>query len=78
MGYEECKKKNLAWVVIRTKVEILNNLSNGKNCYISTYPTKPGRIDCDRNYLIYDMNHNLCIKAVSKWILIDYNSRYYA
>jgi acyl-ACP thioesterase len=75
MGYLDCKEKGLAWVVVRTKIEFLKDLINGANGFVETYPTKPGRIDCDRNYIIYDSFHNVCVKAVSKWILIDYNTR---
>ena len=65
MGYQDCKKNNLAWVVIRTRVEINKYLENGKNCYVETHPSKPSRIDCDRNYEIFDTKHNSCIRAVN-------------
>lgn len=75
IGYLDMKALNFAWVVVRTRVEITGSLTNGNNGYVLTYPSKPSRIDSDRNYIIYDMNHNECVKAIQKWIVIDYTSR---
>ncbi len=74
-GYEALKEKNLAWVCVRTKVEILGDIVNGEDAVIETFPIKPGRIDMDRNYIIKDLEGNKKIIGTTKWILIDYNTR---
>jgi len=74
-GYHELMARNLAWVIVRTKVVILKDLENGKDAYIETYSNTPGRIDFDRNYIITNLNDEICIKAITKWIIIDYATR---
>ncbi len=75
VGYHELISKNLAWVIVRTKVEIVHELINGENAYVETYSNPPGRIDFDRNYLIKNLNDEVCVKAITKWIIIDYTTR---
>lgn len=74
-GYHDLMAKNLAWVVVRTKVVINKDLENGKDAYIKTYSNTPGRIDFDRNYVISNLNNEDCIYVLSKWIIIDYTTR---
>lgn len=74
-GYKDLLNRNLAWVVVRTKVEIIKDLENGLDAYIETYSNPPGRIDFDRNYIIKNLEDETCVKAISKWIIINYNTR---
>lgn len=75
IGYETLKKRNLAWVCVRSKFEIVSNLRNGENAIVETYPSIPGKIDMDRNYIIKDLSGNIKVRGTTKWILIDFNTR---
>ncbi|MCR5786988.1 MAG: hypothetical protein K6G28_04740 [Acholeplasmatales bacterium] len=74
-GYLACKEKRQAWVCIRTRVEFYNDLINGENGIVETYPSKPGRIDFDRSYEIKRKDGTSCIKACTKWVVINYDTR---
>jgi acyl-ACP thioesterase len=74
-GYRACKALHQAWVCIRTKVEFLDNLINGENGIVETYPSKPGRIDFDRSYEIKRLDGTSCVKAVTKWVVMNYDTR---
>ena len=74
-GYLSLKERNLAWVIVRTRVEILKDLKNGFDAIVKTAPIVPGKIDFDRNYYIYNLDNELCVKSTTKWIVIDYTTR---
>jgi medium-chain acyl-[acyl-carrier-protein] hydrolase len=74
-GYLDCKKNHQAWVCISTRVEFLDDLINGENGLVETYPSKTGRIDFDRSYEIKRLDGTSCIKAVTKWVVINYDTR---
>ena len=73
VGYEECLKKNCAWVCAKYHV-IIDKLPKFKNkITIETYPSKFIGPTGIREFKILDENGNILIKAVSQWVLIDLN-----
>ena len=51
-GYEDFKKRNLAWFIVSNKV-IINNLNKlTDEVIVETWPHQAGRLYCLRDYLI--------------------------
>ena len=75
IGYEDLKKLKYAWVVVRTKVKIYSDLKNGSNAIVRTFPSKRGKIDFDRNYQLLSEDGSVAVDAMSKWIVINYETR---
>ena len=75
IGYEDLKEKGYAFVLARIKYDLYEAISCYQELIIETTPLKPGRIDFDRDFEIYDKNSKLIGIATSKWIIIDLNTR---
>lgn len=75
IGYEKMISRNLIWVLVRTKYEVIKNPHSYETVKVTTWPKKKGKIDFDREYTIEDLNGNLLVKGVSKWIVVNVNTR---
>lgn len=71
VGYDKMIEKNLAWIVARNKITIINNIKPSKIVKVKTWPHPNGRFDFDRDYLLLDENNNLIAKGTSKWLVYD-------
>lgn len=69
------EEHGVIWVLARIKVELLKHPGWGEELHVETWPDQPGKIEFERNYNIYDSNHDIVGKALSSWVLIDLNSR---
>lgn len=74
-GYLAFKEKRQAWVCVRTRIEFYNDLINGQNGIVETYPCPKGKIDFDRCYEIKRLDGTSCVKAITKWVVINYDTR---
>ena len=71
LGYEECLKKNCAWVCAKYHV-LIDRLPKFKDkITIQTWPSKFVGPTGIREFLVKDENDNVLIKAVSQWVIID-------
>lgn len=75
IGYEKLLEKNLIWVLVRTKFEIIKNPSMHSTISVKTWPKEKGKIDFDREYLILDEDNNTLVKGISKWVIVNYKTR---
>ena len=62
VGYEVMKEKDLAWIVVRNKITIIDPINVGKVVKVNTWPLPNGRFDFDREYLLYNEEGNLIAK----------------
>ena len=73
VGYEECLKKNYAWVCAKYHI-IIEKLPKFKDIItIETYPSKFVGPTGIREFKVFDNTGNILIKGVSQWVLIDLN-----
>ena len=70
-GYEDAKKNNLIWVLLRIRYEFLLNPNHHSYLNVKTWPRKKGRVDFDRDTLITDEKGNIVCKMQSKWAVVD-------
>lgn len=75
VGYNDMVNKGYFWVLVRTRFDVVSSLKEYSNIIVKTWPKKRGKIDFDREYEILDENGNLMIKGISKWCVIDMNTR---
>jgi len=70
-GYDVMIAKNLAWIVARNRITIIDSNKVSKIVKVRTWPHPNGRFDFDRDYLLFDENDNLVAKGTSKWLVYD-------
>jgi medium-chain acyl-[acyl-carrier-protein] hydrolase len=75
IGFDDMLKKNYAWVIVRTKFEIISSPKEYQSVNVTTWPKKRGKIDFDREYEICDLDGNVLVKGISKWCIIDLKNR---
>lgn len=68
-------KHEVIWVLIRVRVDIIRYPKLKEEITIETWPDQPNKIEFDRNFFIYDSNNNIIAKAVTTWVIIDFNTR---
>lgn len=75
LSYFDLIKLNEFWVLTRVTAEIIQLPKYNDTLKLVTYPIKPRLIDCDRDYYIYNIAGELIIKGVSKWVILDAETR---
>ena len=70
IGFNEFIKKDLIWVLIRNKVEIVKNIHDPKIIKAVTYPLKPRFIEYPREVLLY-VNDELICKIHQVWCIYN-------
>ena len=74
-GYDDLIKKDLIWVLLRCRIDIIKPPEFYQEVIAYTAPHVPGRADFDRDYLITDLNGNTLIKGTSKWCVLNFKTR---
>ena len=75
VGYEELIQKDIIWVLVRCRYDLVKSPVFEEPVEIKTYPLPTRGIDYDREYVIYDKSGNKLIKGRSKWCLCNYKTR---
>ncbi len=75
LGFEEMKRKNLAWVITKMRFEVLLPLVAGEIVSVETAPQPKGSVDYTRDYYIFKADGSLAVKGSSQWVLIDFTAR---
>ncbi len=74
-GRDHLGRFNGIWVLARVKLDIVRLPTWKERIVIETWPQQPGRVDFERDFLVYDSEGNVIIRAVSVWVIIDINTR---
>ena len=75
LGFEDFIKKDLIWMIVSTKYEIIEDIPMYATVDAYTWPKKKGRIDFFRDYRI-DVDGKTCIRATSRWIIANCKTRH--
>ena len=75
VGFEQMIKKNLLWVTMRTKYEIVGNIAPCQTYEITTFPQSKNMLEFDRDFLLKDLSGNILLRGTSKWCVIDSKTR---
>ena len=65
----------VAWVLTRVRVEIGRIPRFDEKIAIETWPLEPGKVEFERDFIVKDANGEAIINAVSKWVIMDINTR---
>ena len=68
------REHNLAWILMRIRVEIDKYPTLAQELLLDTWPQKP-RALYDRDYRIRDKDGNLLVRAASTWIIMNLGTR---
>jgi medium-chain acyl-[acyl-carrier-protein] hydrolase len=68
-------KYGIIWVLNRAVVEIIRHPMFKEEITIETWPEQPDKVLFNRNFLVYDKEGNIIIKAFSQWVVIDCMTR---
>lgn len=72
IGFLDLIKKDLIWVVVRTKVEIFDFKKNISLIKGRTFPLKNRFVEAPRDYEFYDEKGHLISKGESSWLVLNY------
>lgn len=75
VGRDVCKEKNVAWVLTHMFVDIVDMPRAEEALIYSTWPSNVGAIKSERDFEVRDAKGKLKLRAISQWVLIDFNSR---
>lgn len=75
IGFQKMLAKNLLWVTMRIKYQVVRMPRPNESLTITTYPSGKNMLEYDRDFLIVDNNNNVVIKGTSKWCLISSKTR---
>jgi medium-chain acyl-[acyl-carrier-protein] hydrolase len=70
-GYQALAEKGLFWVLSRLRTEITRMPGWGETIFCETWPANTEGLQFRRDFLIYDTDHNIIIRAVSGWLLVN-------
>lgn len=75
VGYKEMIDRDLIWVLVRSKYEILSHPQVDTEYILETWPLPKGPIDFNRDYRIRQTNGEVLIRATSKWAVTNLKTR---
>ena len=76
VGYDDMIVRDIIWMIIRSKVRIIKNPPFSSNVVVKTWPSAPGRLDMEREYLILSEDEKEEYAHVtSKWVLCSNSTR---
>ena len=75
VGKEELSPNGVYWVLSKISVNFYNKMQYGNALKLITAPRPKNRIICEREYLLTDNKGNKIADGISKWCLIDKNTK---
>ncbi len=76
IGFEHLIKKQMLWMLVRVKYEVLSEIKMHQEIKVKTWPLKEGRVTLERDYLVKDKDENPIIKGTSQWVLVHSQKRH--
>ncbi len=70
-GYETLAGKGLFWVLSRVRTEITRMPERGESILVETWPAGVEGLQFRRDFLVYDKNQQVIIRAVTGWLLVN-------
>lgn len=69
------KKHGVAWVMVRIMVDIERIPNWNEDITIETWPSEPKKLEFERDFIVYDMQRNILVRAISSWVIMDVKKR---
>ena len=74
VGYEACKSVNVAWVLMKNKLEIFKSPLPYEEVEVITWPSSRSRIDFGRDYQLKNKAGEVLVQGTSQWVYADINT----
>lgn len=71
LGREDMLQKNLIWVLVRNKIQIIKPTYNIAKAECTSWPHKANKLTSVRDYELRNENDELVVKGSSVWALFD-------
>lgn len=78
IGHDAMIKKNVIWVLVRVKYQVVKIPDMHGKVKVTTVPLSPSKLIFERDYYIEDENGELLIRGTSEWVLMDVVTRKFA
>lgn len=76
IGFETIMEKfGVIWALIRIRVDIVRHPVMNEEIQIETWPQEPKSLEFTRDFLVYDKDGNIIVRAVSIWAILDMHTR---
>ena len=75
IGFDDMFAQGVFWAVVRIKYEVLKQPAMHEDVAVRTWPHSPSRFSFKRDYSMKNMKGELCVKATSEWVLMDFAER---
>ncbi len=75
VGMNLLEQEGIAWFLIRMRVEVIRYPELGEDITIETWPQHPGKLEFERDFLVFDRDKEIIARAISSWVLIDIEKR---
>ncbi len=75
LGWKQMQSKNQFWVLSKMEVKILRPINWEEHIQVETWGKKPELLTAYRDFLLYDENQNVIVKATSSWHILDVDNR---
>ena len=72
-GVPGMRERGLFWVAVKTKLRFYRRPVLGERCTVSTWPEQPGRMRCNRDYLLRAGDEVLAA-GKTEWTILDGNT----
>lgn len=74
-GIQDIPQRGLAWVLTKTRYEVLAQPQMYSNVKVHTWPLKPGKFVYRREYLMEDLEGQVLVRGTSEWVIMDFADR---
>ncbi len=71
IGFEPLIKKNLIWVIARTKFVIEKPVARYSTVKVKTWPLNPQKLIFRREHLIYDESGEIVVRGSADWLIVN-------
>lgn len=75
VGYDVSKSKNIAWILMKNKLDVLKIPKPYESLVVRTWPSAQSRIDYTRDYEVLDKLGNTIAIGSSQWCIVDLKTR---
>ena len=74
-GYKDTINKNIAWILMKNKVNIYDYPAPYEVITVKTYPTEINKLDFIRDYEVYNQSNQIIARGTSQWCIVDINTK---
>lgn len=74
VGYNESKKLNVGWVLMKSKLEIFKDPIPYDTLLLQTWPSNLTKVDFTRDYRLLDKEGEIISQGTSQWCIVDINN----